>query len=76
MPSDATSGTRSRQSGPCILDRDAPATTMDPTFIRTVTLLREQVPDFNRYPFNLPVVRELEGLELSFLDGRPPKRLW
>ncbi|HYO56469.1 AAA family ATPase [Archangium sp.] len=37
---------------------------MDPTFIRTVTLLREQVPDFNRYPFNLPVVRDLDSLEL------------
>lgn len=37
---------------------------MDPTFIRTVTLLREQVPDFNRYPFNLPVVRDLDTLEL------------
>jgi predicted ATPase len=37
---------------------------MDPTFIRTVTLLREQVPDFNRYPFNLPVLRELDSLEL------------
>lgn len=38
--------------------------TLDPTFIRTVTLLREQVPDFNKYPFNLPVVRGLETLEL------------
>ncbi|PTL83566.1 AAA family ATPase [Vitiosangium sp. GDMCC 1.1324] len=37
---------------------------MDPTFIRTVTLLREQVPDFNHYPFNLPVVRDLDTLEL------------
>lgn len=37
---------------------------MDPTFIRTVTLLREQVPDFQRYPFNLPVVRGLDSLEL------------
>jgi predicted ATPase len=37
---------------------------MDSTFIRTVTLMREQVEDFNRYPFNLPVIRDLESLKL------------
>lgn len=37
---------------------------MDSTFIRTVTLMREQVEDFNRYPFNLPVIRGLESLKL------------
>ncbi len=37
---------------------------MDPTFIRAVTLQRDQVPDFNRYPFNLPVVHHLEQVEL------------
>ena len=46
---------------------------MDPTFLRSVTLLREQVPDFNRYPFHLPVVRHLDSLELhprvTFLAG-------
>ncbi len=42
-------------------------------FASRVTLLRERVPSFDRYPFNLPVVRSLETLELhpkvTFLVG-------
>jgi predicted ATPase len=42
-------------------------------FVSRVTLLRERVPSFDRYPFNLPVVRGLESLELhpkvTFLVG-------
>lgn len=33
-------------------------------FVRTVTLLRERVPNFETYPFNIPAVRSLETLEL------------
>ena len=34
------------------------------SFLRSVTLLREQVPDFGRYPFHIPAVRGLETLDL------------
>lgn len=33
-------------------------------YIRRVELLREKVPSFSEYPFSLPVIRELSGLEL------------
>jgi predicted ATPase len=35
-----------------------------PQFLRTVRLLREEVPSFDAYPFSLPAVREL--FELAF----------
>jgi predicted ATPase len=42
-------------------------------FAARVTLLREKVPDFDEYPFALPVVRTLESIELhpsvTFLVG-------
>jgi predicted ATPase len=42
-------------------------------FIEAVMLVRERVPNFNKYPFSLPVVRNLETLELhpkvTFLIG-------
>ena len=42
-------------------------------FATRVTLLRDQVPDFDEYPFSLPVVRTLESIELhprmTFLVG-------
>lgn len=42
-------------------------------FIRAVSLLREQVPSFSKYPFSIPAVRALETLELhpkiTFLVG-------
>jgi predicted ATPase len=34
-------------------------------FIRTVRLDRERVPDFGRYPFAIPAVRQLESLVLD-----------
>lgn len=34
------------------------------TFLRSVTLLRENVPDLRKYPFSIPAVRGLETLEL------------
>ena len=41
--------------------------------MRGVTLVREKVTDFNRYPFNIPAIRSLETLELhpkvTFLVG-------
>ena len=43
------------------------------TFLRSVTLVPERVPDPKRYPFNLPALRHLETLELhprvTFLVG-------
>ena len=33
-------------------------------YIRTVSLARETVPDFGRYPFAIPAIRTLETLEL------------
>lgn len=33
------------------------------TFIRSVTLLRDKVPDFSKYPFSIPAVHKLESLE-------------
>lgn len=42
-------------------------------FVSRVTLLRDKVPGFDRYPFSLPAVRELETLDLhprvTFLVG-------
>jgi predicted ATPase len=36
----------------------------DRPFLMDVTLLREKVPSWNEYPFNLPVVKNLETLSL------------
>lgn len=36
-------------------------------FLRGIRLLREDVPDFGRYPFDIPAVRQLD--ELSFHEG-------
>lgn len=33
-------------------------------FLRSVKLMREQVPDFERYPFSVPAVKHLDELEL------------
>jgi predicted ATPase len=33
-------------------------------FLRSVTLLRDKVPDLKRYPFSLPALRSFESLEL------------
>lgn len=33
-------------------------------FLRTVTLLRDQVPDASKYPFDIPALRELDRLDL------------
>ncbi len=33
-------------------------------FIRSVTLLRDKVPDFNKYPFSIPAVHKLDSLGL------------
>ncbi|HWQ30440.1 MAG TPA: AAA family ATPase [Negativicutes bacterium] len=33
-------------------------------YIRRVELLRDKVPSFSEYPFSLPIIRELSGLEL------------
>jgi predicted ATPase len=33
------------------------------TFLRSMTVLREEVPDLSRYPFSIPALRELETLE-------------
>jgi predicted ATPase len=42
-------------------------------FLRSVTLLRDRVEDFGRYPFTIPAIRGLETLELhpkvTFLIG-------
>jgi predicted ATPase len=35
-----------------------------PQFLRSIRLVREDVPTFDEYPFSLPAVREL--FELSF----------
>jgi predicted ATPase len=34
------------------------------TFLRSVTLLRESVPDMGKYPFSIPAIRCLETLDL------------
>jgi predicted ATPase len=34
-------------------------------FVRSVTLLREQIPDASKYPFSIPSVRHLDSLELN-----------
>lgn len=43
------------------------------SFLRSIELLREQVPDFSRYPFNIPAVRGLTTLvfhpKVTFLVG-------
>lgn len=50
----------------------APKASLD-GFIRSVALLREQVPSFERYPFSIPSIRALKTLELhpkvTFLVG-------
>lgn len=33
-------------------------------FLLAFRLLREQVPDFGQYPFNIPAIRSLDRLEL------------
>jgi predicted ATPase len=33
------------------------------SFLRSITLMRESVEDFNRYPFNIPAIRGLESLD-------------
>jgi predicted ATPase len=42
-------------------------------FLRRVDLLRDQVPSFDEYPFNLPIVRTLEALDfhpaVTFIVG-------
>src|SRR4051812_39487157 len=42
-------------------------------YIRSVELLREQVPSFDRYPFSIPSIRELSEIDLhpyvTFLVG-------
>jgi len=47
--------------------------TSHPLFVRSVALERENVPSFDRYPFDLPVIRGFEELEftsqVTFLIG-------
>jgi predicted ATPase len=47
--------------------------TQHPLFIRSVSLKLEEVPSFEAYPFNLPIIRGLDELELdtpvTFLVG-------
>ncbi len=42
-------------------------------FLRSVSLLREEVPDFGVYPYSIPAIRNLDTLELdpgvTFLVG-------
>lgn len=40
-----------------------PAASLD-AYVRSVELRREKVPDFKRYPFNIPAVRHLKSLPL------------
>ena len=40
-----------------------PAAVFD-AYVRSVELLRDKVPDFKKYPFNIPAVRHLESLPL------------
>ncbi|MEO5818012.1 MAG: AAA family ATPase [Gemmatimonadaceae bacterium] len=46
---------------------------MRQAFVREIELRRDRVPDFDRYPFNLPAVRTLDRLQLhpsvTFLVG-------
>lgn len=46
---------------------------MEQLFIKEVKLDRERVPDFNRYPFNIPVISNLESIRftkpITFLVG-------
>ncbi|MBB3220786.1 AAA family ATPase [Pseudoduganella umbonata] len=46
---------------------------LSPTFAISMTLLRDTVPDFDRYPFSLPAVRHLDKLtfhpSLTFIVG-------
>ncbi len=50
-----------------LMDRDQAG------FLRSVSLLREEVPDFGAYPFSIPAIRTLDTLELdpgvTFLVG-------
>ncbi|RDU35858.1 AAA family ATPase [Neobacillus piezotolerans] len=34
-------------------------------FLRKITLLREDIPDFNKYPFTVPAIRGMDVLELD-----------
>lgn len=34
-------------------------------FLRSVRLLREEVPSFEEYPFSMPAIRTLEELDTS-----------
>jgi predicted ATPase len=34
------------------------------SFVRSVVLKRDEVPDFGRYPFSIPAIRDLEKLDL------------
>lgn len=47
--------------------------TRHPLFVRSVALRREEVPSFDHYPFDVPVVRALEEIEftsqVTFLIG-------
>ena len=47
--------------------------TSHPLFVRSVALERENVPSFDRYPFDLPVLRDFRGIEftsqVTFLIG-------
>ena len=46
---------------------------LSPQFIKYIELKRDKVPSFSEYPFNLPVIKELESLALhpkvTFLVG-------
>ncbi|MDQ2730447.1 MAG: AAA family ATPase [Armatimonadota bacterium] len=37
----------------------------EPGLLRSITLLRDEVPDFNTYPFSIPAVRNLQTLTLN-----------
>lgn len=46
---------------------------LSPTFAISMTLLRDTVPDFDRYPFSLPAVKHLDQLifhpSVTFIVG-------
>lgn len=43
-------------------------------FLKRVTLLRDKIPSFNRYPFTIPAVSQLHDIsftrEVTFLSGK------
>jgi predicted ATPase len=53
--------------------REAMSTSGRGQFVREIRLRRERIPSFDRYPFSLPVVRNLDSLplhpEMTFLVG-------